>query len=243
MEYIRKRAACYRSATTSSRQDRSQLTNFDLEIMICSFESIHNNFLTTHNPLPLTAHFLSAMQQLCLIFDTLGSAFVFVKRDITSKIHIINQFATDQPNHYSQLQLAVEYELENANFNNESLANSNCTRTILRLMWALKFVHVLLEGLAEAFDNKSCLSENDRTLCWAVSRAYSCALAEHHSWPIRKTVQTACAMLPTKESFMHKIAVKDSKRESLLRRIQSSMSPLVKRMYTYYEQHDLLSLQ
>lgn len=118
----------------------------------------------------------------------------------------------------------------------------SCSRTLLRLMWALKFSNYLLEGLGKTSDPESGLADGDRTLKWAVGRAYDSALAEHHSWAVRRSVKTACTLLPTTEAFMNRVGVDLKRSEGYISRLSVYMSPLVERMYKYYEEKDLLQL-
>ncbi|KAI0565801.1 Glycolipid transfer protein [Gracilaria domingensis] len=109
-------------------------------------------------------------------------------------------------------------------------------------MWALKFTDRLLEALAKAFDENLSLSSNQRTLRHAVATAYDAALAQHHSWTIRKSVKGACLLLPSKEAFMNRIGLKKEDQAVYLKRLGSSMSPVVNRMYDYYDKYDLHGL-
>ena len=216
---------------------------FDFERMICAFESIETEYRSTGQPLPSSSRFLEAMLEVNALFETLGSAFSFVKRDIERKITVVNRYATIDPTNFSQLTSAVNYEIANRKLTPIHLDNMpNCSRTLLRLMWALKFADNLLDGLAQAFNPNSSLSYSNRTLRWAVGRAYEETLAEHHSWTIRRAVKGACLVLPSKESFMDRVGVEPHRSEPMLARLATSMSPLVTRMYAFYEKHGLLNL-
>lgn len=109
-------------------------------------------------------------------------------------------------------------------------------------MWALKFADTLLHALGAAFDPNSKMRDYDRTLRFAVGKAYDDALAQHHSWTVRRSVKGACLLLPSKEAFMDRVGVDLSRRDEFIKRLSHSMSPLVTRMYAYYEKHDLLGL-
>lgn len=222
---------------------------FDFERMTSSFELVQADFAilpstTAHSrPLPSTSRFLHAMGEVLLLFETLGSAFTFVKRDIEKKLSVISRYAAAHPANFSDLNDAVFYERGRASLHARLPDGTpSCARTLLRLMWALKFADSLLDGLGQAFDPASKLRSYDRTLKWAVARAYDDALAEHHSWTIRRSVKGACLLLPTKEVFMDRVGVDLDRSEEFILRLSFSMSPLVKRMYTFYEKHDLLGL-
>ncbi|PXF42551.1 Ceramide-1-phosphate transfer protein [Gracilariopsis chorda] len=243
MDFFRSRAS-YALGTATS-ESHSSASKFDFEKMTKAFEVVEHQFRTTTNPLPTTAHFIAAMQQLCHLFDTLGSAFHFVKKDIDQKLTSLKHYAAHNPLEYAHIHNAIQYELKEGTVTsrNAQLHNDfSFTRTLSRLMWALKFTDHLLGGLAQAFAKDSPLSPADRTLRWAVARAYDDALAPHHSWTIRKTVKGACLLLPSKEAFMSKIGVKEEQHEHYLHRLGQSMTPLVQRMYAYYAQLELLNL-
>lgn len=217
-------------------------TPFDFDRMTESFESVQKDFLDKPRPLPSADRFSAAMQEVVKLFELLGSAFAFVKRDIDSKIAIIDEYAERDPRNFAHLHDAVCFEMKNDTARQAPTMPRSCSRTILRLMWALKFAGLLLDGLFLAFDPASSLPPTSRTLKWAVARAYGEALAEHHSWTMRKAVRSACMLLPTKESFIARIGIDHDGRDESLRRLSSSMSPLVTRMYAFYETNELLDL-
>lgn len=215
---------------------------FDFERMTQCFERIDEEYQACKRPLPAAASFVTAMREVVKLFETLGSAFAFVKKDMDVKIGIIASFAQSDAAHFGQLHDAVEYELRTNSARIEPGGQPSCSRTLLRLMWALKFANILLDGLRKAFDEKVNLAQSERTLKWVVNQAYEGALAEHHSWAIRRAVKSACLLLPSKESFITRVRVTPSQRDDILRRLETCMSPLVKRMYAYYEANHILDL-
>lgn len=215
---------------------------FDFIRMTECFERIQQEYENTGYELPSTSLFVTAMREVVKLFVTLGSAFTFVKRDLDIKIDIIATYARDDASHFAQLQQAVEYELSLNIARMEAGGRISCSRTLLRLMWALKFADLLLYGLKRAFDDNLKLLASERTLKYAVNHAYENALAEHHSWAIRRTVKSACLLLPTKESFMQRFGINDDARDSVLTRLAFCMSPLVERMYAYYDCNHILDL-
>lgn len=182
------------------------------------------------------------MREVIKLFETLGTAFTFVKRDMHTKIAIIDDFCQRDATNYQHLHDAVEFEIRTNAARIEPGDAPSFSRTLLRLMWALKFADLLLDGLRMAFDPSSDLSTSERTMKWTVGRAYESALAEHHSWTIRRAVKSACLLLPTKEVFFDRLGVKPDCRDHFLSRLALSMSPLVKRTYAFYESNHLLDL-
>lgn len=216
---------------------------FSFERMTRSFEVIQADFDCNRAQLPTTKHFIEAMAEVNALFETLGTAFTFVKRDIEKKVAIIHRHASHDPTNFSDLNKAIDFEITNRCFEAPHVDGlPNCSRTLLRLMWALRFADCLLEGIGQTLDPRSPLRYSDRTLRWAVARAYDATLAENHSWTVRRSVKGACLLLPTKESFLDRLGVEHHKREDYIRRLAASMSPLVQRMYTLYERNNLLKL-
>lgn len=128
----------------------------------------------------------------------------------------------------------------------------SCARTLLRLMWALKFAAVLLCRLSEAFEKEDELRHDthnaitsDTSLRWAVLSAYDAALAEHHSWTLRRSVKAACYVLPTKEVFIARVCDTSDVMEGrrCIERLAPVMQGIVDRMYAFYKEHDLLRLK
>lgn len=215
---------------------------FDFERMTQCFERIDGEYQACKRPLPAAASFVTAVREVIKLFETLGSAFAFVKKDMDIKVGIIETYSHNDAIHFGQLHDAVEYELRTNNARIEPGGQPSCSRTLLRLMWALKFANILLDGLRKSFDENCDLPQSERTLKWVVNRAYEDALAEHHSWAIRRAVKSACLLLPSKESFVTRVGLTPAQRDDILGRLGTCMSPLVKRMYAYYEANHILDL-
>lgn len=225
---------------------------FDFEGMVTAFEDVtfpspHSSAAApTTSPIlsPLLPHakpFLAAMTEVALLFDHLGGGFTFVRRDITSKVALLSAITPPIKDFTSSALTEAR----------TPKAPSPATRTLLRLMWACRFLDVLMQELADAFAADSA-SESDGssedgsrprpptiTLRDAVGRAYDTALAKHHSWGVRRTVSAAVYLLPTKEVFVDKLGVDIEKRSEYLARINASLSPLVHRMYAFYDERKL----
>lgn len=216
---------------------------FNFERTTKAFEQIQDTFSKDHQPLCNTTEFVTAMREVVNLFDILGSAFTFVRRDIENKINIIDSFGQRDAENYTHLYNGVQFELDVEKARIQPGDPPSCARTLLRLMWALKFADLLLEGLKMAFDAKSSLTPSERSLKWAVARAYEEALAEHHSWTIRRAVKSACMLLPTKETFVTRLGLTSpQKRDDSLTQLAVVMSPLVQRMYGFYNDESILDL-
>jgi hypothetical protein len=230
---------------------------FDFEKMVCAFEAVSfgDPLPPAERPpppprLPLARPFLAAMSEVALLFDHLGTGFSFVRRDISAKVAVMHAH-TPAADDLSDMILAEHPADGSAGV--VPAGAPPATRTLLRLMWATRFLDVLMHELAASFAadsaSESGVSESDdgrgaaaartRTLRDAVSRAYDVALAKHHSWGVRRTVAAAVYLLPSKEAFVEKLGVDLSRRDEYLARINVSLSPLVGRMYAFYDLHNL----
>lgn len=237
---------------------------FDFERMVCAFEDVRfSNEVSALEPasltpltslpprLPLCKPFLGAMTEVALLFDHLGGGFSFVRRDIASKVTTLNAHVPA----VTDLTTTVLAERPAAGARGKAGPTPSATRTLLRLMWACRFLDVLMHELATAFAadsaSESGASESDdgrgskaakartRTLRESVARAYEVALAKHHAWGVRRTVSAAVYLLPSKEVFVEKLGVDLARRDEYLARINASLSPLVHRMYAFYDEHGL----
>lgn len=230
---------------------------FDFERMLEAFEAVNYAdgqptaaACTLPPRLPYSKPFLLAMNEVALLFESLGSGFGFVRRDIASKVAILHAH-TPVAEDLTDAVLA-EHPVDGRK-GIVSSPGPAATRTLLRLMWACRFLDVLMNelmasfaadsasesGASESDDGRRAASDNSRTLRDAVSRAYDVALREHHSWAIRRAVSAAVYLLPSKELFVEKLGVDLSRRDEYFLRINESISPLVRRMYSFYDMHGL----
>jgi len=228
------------SKSMGAEPSNSVASAFDFEKMVAAFEAVtfpsSADACRTSGGLPLTQAFLCAMDEVILLFDDLGSAFAFVRRDISTKTEILRQYSAANPSRFVDLETAVNAEVTAGTA--DSKPPPSAARTLLRLMWALKFIDVLLGHLREAIKPDSNLPVYERTLRAAVDVAYETALAEHHTWPLRKTVRAALTLLPTMETFINNIGATPQH----LSRLENSMTPIVHNMYRFYEKNNLLEL-
>ncbi len=236
----RLRAAFYSEApTTTTSKDAGAGGNgggdggaFDFGRLVSAFEGVtfpnmkkDLNLLdaSEQGALPYTTPFVRAMGEVAQLFDHLGTAFLFVRRDIESKTSILRGYAAERP----ELERAVLQEVHDGVA--DCTAPPSASRTLLRLMWALRFIDELLTVLR---------TDKSATLRAAVTHAYDAALAEHHTWALRRTVRTATVALPSAETFVQRVGVKPV----YLDRLAKTMSPMVSTMYRFYEKHGLLGL-
>mmetsp|Transcript_17554 Transcript_17554/g.30537 ORF Transcript_17554/g.30537 Transcript_17554/m.30537 type:complete len:220 (-) Transcript_17554:29-688(-) len=212
----------------------TQPRTFDFERMLVAFECVQFT-RDGEAALPDTISFLDAMNEVTLLFDHLGTGFGFVRADVESKSKILQDYYDAKPEENKLLDDMIQTEIKNDTIRKKPPPSAG--RTLLRLMWATKFLYTLMHDLKEAYEPNS-----TKTLKSAVSHAYDVALAEHHGWLIRKGVGVAVNLLPNKDSFIAGLGVKMEKREEYLQRVELSFKPLVDKMYKYYENYSLLDL-
>lgn len=211
---------------------------FDFGRLVSAFEAV--TFPPGAPPtLPHTASFLAAMDEVLLLFDHLGAAFAFVRRDIATKTSLLRAYTAASPDRFVSLSPPI---LAEKAAGSPLPGGPGAGRTLLRLMWALKFIDCLLAYLHEVKRPGTKLAGEAATLRAGVAHAYAEALAEHHSWALRKTVKAALALLPSADVFLDKVCPEERLREPYLSRLARSMTPLRETMYAFYAQHDLLGL-
>jgi len=138
--------------------------------------------------LPEVSSFVEACMEMAKFFNILGRAFSFVQSDILSKAKIVESYGEKFRPEKGSLQEIIEAELANGVLllcypvflymnvvQGTCSVNQppSCSRTVLRLLWATHFLHVLVQKLTknETTPLRSCIRE-----------AYDIALKDHHSW-------------------------------------------------------------
>ncbi|KAA8493315.1 Ceramide-1-phosphate transfer protein [Porphyridium purpureum] len=209
---------------------------FDFERMLVAFEEIKfSRAPDAGAALPDTALFVLAMKEVALLFDHLGTGFGFVRADVETKTAVIYEYYAQDTTKNAFLSDMVEAEMDAGTIRKKPPPSTG--RTLLRLMWATKFLYLLMVELSEAYK-----PDSKKTLKSAVSTAYDAALAPNHGWVVRKAVGVAVNLLPTKDVFLQNLGVDASRRDEYLKRVQVAFEPLVRKMYAYYEKHQLLDL-
>lgn len=216
----------------AAKDDARIKQKFSFGRMVNSFQSVTftrpDKVYDKEGALPNCPCFLSAIDETILLFDELGAAFGFVSREIQIKNNLLKTYSQQLPTRYISLENAVAEEMNDGSAYTKPPPSG--ARTLLRLMWALKFIDCLLLNL---------LPEKDVTLKEAVANAYDRALAEHHAWAIRTSVKAAINVLPSKEHFVKRIGAT----KQLVEKLSAILAPMVSAMYKYYEKRKLLDLQ
>lgn len=211
---------------------KTESAKFSFERLVASFQKMSfakpSNKVNEEGALPNNCTcFLKAIDEIILLFDELGAAFGFVAHEIQRKADLLKSYSAQSPRRYVSLENAVSEEVRDGTADRKPPPSGS--RTLLRLMWALKFIDCLLKNL----------HTNHGTLKQAVTVAYNSALAEHHAWPLRTSVKAAINVLPSKEHFVNRIGAT----KTLVEKLSAILSPMVTAMYKYYEKRKLLDLQ
>lgn len=107
-------------------------------------------------------------------------------------------------------------------------------RSTLRLMWFLDFLCAFITRLLE----------DKEELRDSASAAYDEALAPHHPWLVRKTVQGAMYFVPHKATFWRNLAGTDDRSVivPLMAAALEKMQILRQQLWAYYGEHKLTDL-
>ena len=186
-------------------------------------------------PLPYLDDFVQALTAVSHMFEHLGSAFSFVKRDVLEKRDTLHAVYAADPAGHETVRQMVEEELRLGTADTGS-GQVGGARNLLRMMWCIRFLYVLMRDVARPRDGTR------RHLRDCVWNAYCDALREHHGTVIVTAVRAALWFLPSEETFLQSIGVEAARRREYLTRIEQCFAPLVHRLYAYYEARDLLRL-
>jgi len=201
---------------------------FDVERFISGWESVH---FADGSDLPNTEGFMNAFKDILVIFDSFGTGFGFVKSDIVLKLGIIRGIYEADTEGNQTLQVMVEREVKAGTARNKKKQGGS--RNLLRLMWGVQFIRLMLKEIG---------TREDITAPEAIRAAYDAALREHHPWAIRTAVSAAIHFVPSKDVLLKKLNIDIERRTEYLGRCESSLGPLIDRMYGYYEKNGLLDL-
>jgi len=162
-----------------------------------------------------TLGFTSSYREITKMFDLLGKPFIFVRKDVVSKIMIIEEIYHKDNQHNSTIQQMIKHEVDTGTTNTPDLRSGS--RTVLRLFRALSFISLLLKTL---------ITERQSDLASIVTKSYHATLAPYHTWMVRKLVGLSTYALPTRETFVQTIGLPADER---------GQDELVNALITYVE--------
>lgn len=115
---------------------------------------------------------------------------------------------------------------------------------VFRLMWALKFLYLLMLELEVSYYGKDGdEGGKGKSLRVCMGNAYEEVFVGRHSWSVRKSVGVAMVFLPGRDVFLEKIGVfgEKMKRECLVRLV-GCLERLCGDMWGFYEENGLLDI-
>lgn len=227
-------------ADSNGITDDKQSKAFDIEV-VC--DSLHK-CIQDKNAIDLD-QYLIGFTELLRFFNLLGAVFIFVAKDVESKINILRQYYKESETglNYRTVQKMIEYEKSN-NLLNEKNYNEkrpSGARTLLRLHRALEFVsHFMLEVSR---------LEDDKGTSDVARDCYKRTLAKYHPWVIRKSASLAMYTLPYRHQLVERAycgAVPDTETRCSITDSMSRLALLTEEVFNatqkFYDEHDLLDL-
>lgn len=157
--------------------------------------------------------------------------FSFVESDVSSKRDILSELHSKDPSIYGTVLSMVDSEHKDP-----QNPQGQGSRTFLRLHRALAF---LIKFVEDVYNN------SDDHVAARFRFCYQETLAPHHTWIIRKTVEFASKMVPSRgtliEVIFHANSDPDHVDKSATDFLEITQT-VYKRVQTIYETRDLLNL-
>lgn len=186
-----------------------------------------------------TVPFLEAFKEMAKLLDALGLApLKFVKDDIKVKINYIedlvqqheSKLGPGEENPYRRLNDMLQWEVTHNSLEKKTSGGWN----LVRLRRALDFLINFLEQVA--------LPES--TTANAAHSAYQKTLSAVHPWAVRQLVSIAVYALPSKETFMTRLHIKDNEEASRgIGEVLQDMKPILASVYELYDDYHLNHLK
>lgn len=206
------------------------MSSFQLDALVDAFGVLRNQS-EEKGAIP-TAQFILAYKQLSLLLEMLGTAFSFVKKDVDSKLAILEQMAQQEEAAYETLQGIIQHEVKHRITLKKDKKGGS--RNVMRLVRALEFMQRFLAMLH---------AERQKALSECARKAYDETLALHHPWTIRKAAGLAFYALPYRETFMGQINVKDEAHGlDSINHLQGSMVPIIESIQNTFAKHEIVNL-
>jgi len=160
--------------------------------------------------------------------------FVFVARDLSHKISIVQRHLDRDPENYSSLHSMIRHEQSVGTVGNKG-SNASGTRTMLRLHWAFQFIIEFMHRLGN-------VTESTKT-ARLVLDVYHRTLANHHPWWTRQLATLAVHTLPTIKNLIEIMCKQDYPQvQQLLSNIVKTAGPILKYTDSLYEMHEITNI-
>ncbi|KAL8584119.1 hypothetical protein ACOMHN_011734 [Nucella lapillus] len=205
--------------------------DFDLEVVLEAFRSCLRN----DGSLVLD-DYLRGFHELCRFFRLTGKLFVFVAKDLESKMKPIEARRRSSAigHHYVTLQSMMLYEVTQGIEGHKGHFPSG-TRQFLRLHRALEFILEFMRRLRHG-------DEQAKTARIA-SEVYSQTLSKHHPWVTRHLAALAVYMLPSKKFLIDVMCKHDYvKVHDLINDVTTEAQPIYDVAQRLYADYGLLHI-
>lgn len=178
--------------------------------------------------------YLESYEELNKFFDSMGTMFTFVTKELTSKMNIIRGYYKENEEGFKTVKAMIAFESDKLK---KSGYVSGC-RTLLQLHRALDFIRLFLKSVGELQ-----FEENVGHVCRA---AYDQTLGNHHSFFIAKGARLAMYTLPNKANLLKRVCGDDEEfQKSSLEALPKTLdvtATVFDRVQDLYTKHDLHKL-
>ncbi|KAK7087569.1 glycolipid transfer protein-like [Littorina saxatilis] len=145
--------------------------------------------------------FLEASRQILPFLETLGKAFVFVKKDVQGNIEKIEKHRAKDPEKYKTINIIVE-EDQSA----EKKEMSDGCVGVLWLKRGLDFIHNIFAELLADLKNEV----TDENISPTIGRAYENSIKKYHGWMTQKVIGGVIKMVPYRKDFLERLMLEPS---------------------------------
>jgi hypothetical protein len=179
--------------------------------------------------------YLHAYEEISKFLHCLGTVFMFVTSDINDKIHILEGYLRDSPDHYRTVQSLVEHEHANQMLQKpQSSTRKNASRHFLRLHRALLFIYKFLNRLYTAEANAK-----SPAICIEV---YDATLSKHHSFLVRQAARIGMYTLPRREALIELMVSKERHDDAKFHVFIQTVERVYSISQGVYEKYQILEL-
>ncbi|CAH1240262.1 CPTP [Branchiostoma lanceolatum] len=204
--------------------------HFSLSRLVESFK----NTLTKDGEID-TTKYIDTNNELMKFFPMMGTLFTFVTSEAQNKIdYLMSYLEGPDGKEYKTLSSMVKFETDNHIINIKAYEESG-TRNFLRLHRGLNFSLAFCEGL-----KNSKPGDNIVTIAYD---SYSSTVSHFHGWFVRKAIQAAFYLLPSRDTFMGLLCDTDEDTAfKLLNELAEVAKPVYDRTQYVYEKYNYLDL-
>ncbi|XP_019637447.1 PREDICTED: uncharacterized protein LOC109479856 isoform X1 [Branchiostoma belcheri] len=181
------------------------------------------------------AMYVNTNKELLKFFTMMGTLFTFVTSEAQNKINYLTGYLEGPDGEdYKTLSSMVKFETDN-HIVNVKVYEESGTRNFLRLHRGLNFSLALCEGLKNSKPGDSIVK--------IASDTYASTVSQFHGWFLRKAVQAAFYLLPSRDTFMGLLCDTDEETTfKILNELAEVTKPVYDRTQYIYEKYNYLDL-